>query len=162
MGATKQGDKWRCKPFTWLAPLNKGPMFMLMARRNSQTLKNLLDNAAFSIATVPASAFHAQYALMTTAPGPKTRLWPVAVQKGMTVPIAAGALVAAECFFCGYSDILGSFPQEEMFKVQGDLTHVMVLGRIESLTEAAAFDSPLLHRSGKVFASSKEFEVEGF
>ena len=160
MVTTKEGDGWRCKPFSWLIPLNKGPLFAIMAKRKSQTLQNMLVHNRFSLATLPATPLHAKDVLMTTAPEPGTRSWPTVIPVGTTVPIAAGACDTAVCTFLGYSDLLETAEPE-----QEKRTHLMILGRIEewrSRLGRSGVPAPLLHQTGKMFARVEEFEVAGF
>ena len=159
MVTTKQEKSWRCKPFSWVVPFNKGPLFGIMMKRGSQTLINLLKDPRFSIAVVPASSVHAQDVLMTTAQEPETREWEVAVPRGLAVPAAIHALAVAECTFLGYSDLLIGLEKDEKKR-----THLAVLGRIDRIIECAEGEEipVLLHYTGKVFAAPKSFEVVGY
>lgn len=161
------GATWRCKPFSWVVPVNKEHAVAIMMRRDSKTLENLLRepegeervSLIAQMATVEATEEAAQRILMTCAPEPVPYPSTLPGKMFFAAPIPEGAVAVSQLRFVGATDLLANLsPQFGL----GASSHLLVMFRLLWTHVLQEEKKPLLHDGMKTFASSTFFKVPGY
>jgi hypothetical protein len=148
----------RCKPFSWVMPLNKARSFAIMMRTNSmisRTLLNLMDYPYFTMSWMKPEPEVAQKILMTTQQQPGSYDLQLFSDQEMEFDYPGpDAIAVAHCKAVKF-----------IKKVPGlnPVTHTMTVCELigwKVLCEG--YINPLLHVSAREFAAPGRFEVPGY